>query len=391
MPRRAVAAVILALATAPPAARAQMPVTDLGSIAARAAEAGRSLAQLQQQLTQLQATYRQVVGVYSSLAHATDANGIATALQAPIVRNALPGSSELAGLLQGGQAAGNLAGLATGYLQANRAQGYEAQGSDPGALAINGAAAALANLQAIAAQGLQSLEQRAAALPALQAEIDRQPDVQGMAAIQARIAAEASFAQLQGVQAAHLQTLASAQRQVAEQAAEQRQRQGREALFNETHALAADGTAAPNTAPDPAATDGRVQVAAAGAGGATVVADYQRFVGQKVGTGECVSLAQAANPGIGLTRTWVQGAPVEGNTGLAPGTVIATFDGQGKYANAVDGSSHTALYLGQNADGLIVEDQWKGRSAHVHTLPWHGAASPASTGSAFYVVSHASS
>ena len=101
-----------------------------------------------------------------------------------------------------------------------------------------------------------------------------------------------------------------------------------------------------------------------------------------------MALVQAADPSVGLTHTWTQGAQVQGNTSLAPGTPIATFNGSGQYANATDGSSHAAIYLGQNAQGIQVEDQWTGQPAHTRTIPWNNTTGAANTGSAFYVISH---
>ena len=108
-----------------------------------------------------------------------------------------------------------------------------------------------------------------------------------------------------------------------------------------------------------------------------------------VGTGQCVALAQATNPSIGQTATWVQGSPVEGNTSIAPGTVIATFDSSGRYANALDGSSHTAIFLGKDANGIQVMDQWSNHAASYRTIRWSNPSGiAADTGSKFYVVSH---
>ncbi|WBO60758.1 BPSL0067 family protein [Acidocella sp. MX-AZ03] len=53
---------------------------------------------------------------------------------------------------------------------------------------------------------------------------------------------------------------------------------------------------------------------------------------------------------------------------LPIGTIIATFDVNGRYGNHLDGSSHGAIYLGQNAHGILVLDQWKGHST---TQPVH--------------------
>lgn len=128
--------------------------------------------------------------------------------------------------------------------------------------------------------------------------------------------------------------------------------------------------------PDPrldrpqAAAAGARTGAADGAGDGFVASGYERFIGRSAGSGQCVALVQAAQPDLGLTRGWAAGAPVRGDTGLAPGTVIATFDGSGRYANATDGTSHAAIYLGQDERGIRVLDQWAGSAAAVRTIPW---------------------
>jgi len=43
---------------------------------------------------------------------------------------------------------------------------------------------------------------------------------------------------------------------------------------------------------------------------------------------------------------------------LVPGTAIATFNKNGDYTNDTNGKSHAAIYLGQNAVGIQVLDQW---------------------------------
>lgn len=123
------------------------------------------------------------------------------------------------------------------------------------------------------------------------------------------------------------------------------------------------------------------------ADGQSVATDYAQYIGHSAGSGQCVALVQAANPSIGLTRTWTCGAAVRGNTALRPGTAIATFDGSARYANAMDGSSHAAIYLGQNERGIQVMDQWAGSKAAVRTIPWtNPGGKAANTGSAFHVV-----
>ena len=122
-------------------------------------------------------------------------------------------------------------------------------------------------------------------------------------------------------------------------------------------------------------------------GAGFIAADYAQYVGRSVGSGQCVALVQASNPTIGLTRNWQCGVPVQGNTELRPGTIIATFDRSDRYANALDGSSHAAIYLGQNDRGIQVLDQWAGNTAAARTIPWTNPSGvAANTGTAFHVV-----
>ncbi|MEK8121605.1 BPSL0067 family protein [Methylocystis sp. IM4] len=122
-----------------------------------------------------------------------------------------------------------------------------------------------------------------------------------------------------------------------------------------------------------------------GAGPGTVASGYTRYLGQSVGTGQCVALAQATS-NVGLTATWVPGEQVQGATDIPVGTVIATFGDNGTYTNT-PGQSHTAIYLGQNDQGIQVMDQWAGQPAQYRTIRWTTSNSYES-GNQFYVVSH---
>ncbi len=82
--------------------------------------------------------------------------------------------------------------------------------------------------------------------------------------------------------------------------------------------------------------------------------------GPQVGSGECVALVQQAT-GAPLTSDWRRGAVVQGNLALVPGTAIATFGPDGRYGSRTDGSSHAAIYLGQDAEGINIIDQWNVR------------------------------
>lgn len=128
-------------------------------------------------------------------------------------------------------------------------------------------------------------------------------------------------------------------------------------------------------------------VAPSGSPAAPSSLDLTGLLGRSVGSGQCVALVRAALPALGPSSTWAAGGPVQGNTALQPGTPIATFDPSNRYANATDGSSHAAIYLGQDAHGLHVLDQWAGSSAAVRTIPWtNPGGAPANTGAAFRVV-----
>jgi hypothetical protein len=81
--------------------------------------------------------------------------------------------------------------------------------------------------------------------------------------------------------------------------------------------------------------------------------------GQLVDNGQCVALVEnvASMPN---TSHWQKGTQVQGDTNLTPGTVIATFDDNGRYENHTNGTSHAAIYVGQTSEGILVVDQWKG-------------------------------
>lgn len=53
---------------------------------------------------------------------------------------------------------------------------------------------------------------------------------------------------------------------------------------------------------------------------------------------------------------------------MFPGTVIATFDSNGKYGSRKDGTSHAAIFVRKTEAGIVVLDQWitNGRPQPVH-------------------------
>jgi hypothetical protein len=133
------------------------------------------------------------------------------------------------------------------------------------------------------------------------------------------------------------------------------------------------------------ASSGSYSGTGSGVAGAIVATGYSDLLGEAVGTGECVALAQATS-NVGYTGAWSPGAQVEGDTDIAAGTVIATFGSDGTYTNTY-GQSHTAIYLGQDDSGIYVEDQWLNHAASTRVIPWTTSNSYES-GSKFYVVTH---
>ena len=335
-----------------------------------------------QQLAVLRQQYLQLMQTYQAIAHLPDsvmANASAL-FQVPSLRSPVPGQAGDLSAIVGGLGTGTAIGpQITQLLGANRI--YSPVGNDAGALAMTANASSIAGTQAMVQQLFQSATDHAAALWTLEGQLTKSPDAKATADIQARLQMEQAQLQARQIQA---QTLGTAQAAQVRQTAQQHEESRRcyiDAILNGTD------TGTDNCARS-AAQGGGVQTASVGAGGASVATGYEQFVGQSVGSGQCVALVQQADSSVGLTATWTQGAQVQGNTDLAPGTAIATFDGSGHYANATDGSSHAAIYLGQDAAGNIqVEDQWLGHPASVRTIRASGS-TQANSGSAFYVIGH---
>ncbi|MBB5501370.1 BPSL0067 family protein [Paraburkholderia sp. MM5384-R2] len=111
--------------------------------------------------------------------------------------------------------------------------------------------------------------------------------------------------------------------------------------------------------------------------------------GHLVGNGQCVTLVHAVVK-IPPSSLWKKGDRVQGNVLIHKGTVIATFDSNGRYGNHTNGTSHAAIYLGQTLAGITVIDQWNGHTKqppHRRTIHFRrGKGSPVNDGSRYYVV-----
>jgi hypothetical protein len=111
------------------------------------------------------------------------------------------------------------------------------------------------------------------------------------------------------------------------------------------------------------------------------------YVGQKVGTGQCVAYVERA-AGTPPTGQWKRGLLVKGNP-VPQGTAIATFDDDGTYGNHTDGRSHAAIFHEEVAEGLNVWDQWSTHPVTPRLIRFNGA-EPCNDGNQFYVIEAAS-
>ena len=111
------------------------------------------------------------------------------------------------------------------------------------------------------------------------------------------------------------------------------------------------------------------------------------------GNEQCVSLTRDFDSSLPPSSQWQQGELVEGATDIAPGTPIATFNFNGAYGppdspGGESGVSHTGIYLGQDASGVQILDQWSGSGgASIHTIPWSSwGGNTAEAGSHYYTI-----
>ena len=109
--------------------------------------------------------------------------------------------------------------------------------------------------------------------------------------------------------------------------------------------------------------------------------------GKVVGNGQCVAFVREAC-GLGHTSTWRKGALARG-AGLPSGIALATFSAgpDGRYENRTDGASHVAVLIAEDATGLLVWDQWRGRKVGQRVIRWKGGKGTANNdGDRYYVV-----
>ena len=225
-------------------AHAELPVIDNTAIA----QLLNQVRTAERQYQQLVASYNQLVTTYHALAQLTNINSIASELKQPWMQNPAPSTTLLPGILNGlsppSTLGGNLGTLAQEYLGQNRV--YQPQGTDFQAGRLRGSANSTAEIEAIATQNLQALQARATALTKIQDQLDSASTIQQVASIQARLAAEQNYVQIQTAQAANLRILAAARTATEDQAQQQAERQSEEqAIQANCTALAQLGSSNP--------------------------------------------------------------------------------------------------------------------------------------------------
>lgn len=121
-----------------------------------------------------------------------------------------------------------------------------------------------------------------------------------------------------------------------------------------------------------------------------IAQDPERFLGRQVGNGSCVLYTQRVSK-IGLTKTWKRGRKVRGGN-VPRHTIIATFISNGRggwvYGNRRDGSSHAAVFIREQPEGLLVWDQWVGRPVAQRVIRYRGGIGTANNDGDRYWVVH---
>ena len=119
--------------------------------------------------------------------------------------------------------------------------------------------------------------------------------------------------------------------------------------------------------------------------------DPGRYMNQVVDNGHCVRFCQIVAKTLPHTSRWARGKKVRGGQ-VPPLAIVATFNTEGRYANAIDGTSHAAVFLHETSEGIEVWDQWQGQPVHRRIIRFRdGASKPVNDGDRFYVVESAPS
>lgn len=190
---------------------AQVIVNDPLSNGARIMEAGKNLTELKHQYDMMSQQYNGILCTVQSLSHTNGTMNMAKGLLSSEMQN--PGS-----IPPGLPGMGAVTG-AERFLNQNKV--FTSTGTDFSSRESTRRAQASANIQAQAEEGMLRSQARSEGISELLANIDTQPDVNALAALQARISSEHIFAQNEANHIARLALLQGVGQQVDQQRAEQ--------------------------------------------------------------------------------------------------------------------------------------------------------------------------
>jgi type IV secretion system protein VirB5 len=188
-------------------ARADVPVIDGASLV----QLLKEVQQAAQEIQLLQQQLQQVMTIYNAISHVTDLGTAVSALDMLGIQNPLPVNPYSVQSLLSGRSgitgmSGSIGTLFNSNWTANHV--YTPTGSSFEANLIQRGATSIAGIQGVSGQLYQSMAQRLPLMQQLQDRLAATKDPKDVMDLQARLAAEQSYIQAQGVQA---QTLAMMQ------------------------------------------------------------------------------------------------------------------------------------------------------------------------------------
>ncbi len=188
-------------------AQAQVPVIDGASVT----QLVKQVQQAAQELQLLQQQVQQVMSIYNAVSHVTDLGSAVSALGLLGIQNPLPVNPyAVQSLLSGRGSIEGMSGSIGSLFNSNwgTAHVYTPTGTSYEANLMERGATSIAGIQGLSGQLYQSMAQRLPLLQELQGRINGARDPKDVMDLQARLSAEQSYIQAQGVQA---QTLAMMQ------------------------------------------------------------------------------------------------------------------------------------------------------------------------------------
>lgn len=118
-----------------------------------------------------------------------------------------------------------------------------------------------------------------------------------------------------------------------------------------------------------------------------IAKDPHAGLGTVVGSGHCMAHVQQLH-GVPHSSRLRRGERVRDMADPPRGLIIATFGGNPpRYQNRTDGTSHIAVLVSRNTDGLLAIDQWQGKPVGERVIRYRGGnGTPVNDGDAYYAV-----